>query len=151
VRALPTSDADWVSERLRDQQARREAMERHPSWPTTGQLIAQAQQAGVEALLANADYTVQLDPFLDAASEIYAELLDTLVSKQADYGPRAVNQAPGGATLGVLVRAHDKLERLVNLTSTDGVVNHESIRDSWLDLANYAVIGLMVHEGSWPQ
>jgi hypothetical protein len=87
--------------------------------------------------------------FEEAVFELAYELADTLISKQADYGPRAINDAPGGATNGVLVRAHDKLARLANLTS--GQPNHEAIRDSWLDLAGYAFIGLLLAEGSWPK
>lgn len=84
-----------------------------------------------------------------AVTEITEGLAELLVSKQKDYGPRAIREAPGGPTLGVLVRAHDKLERLVHLTGKDSIV-HESIEDSWRDLANYAIIGLLVHTGEWP-
>jgi hypothetical protein len=133
----------WINQRIAEQrELRASAMAHHPAGKA---LLPLDQQYGIEFSLPT------IPAFEESAGEIYAELLDVLVTKQNDYGPRAVNQAPGGPTLGVLVRAHDKLERLVNLTTTDGIVNHESIRDSWLDLANYAVIGLMVHDGTWPQ
>jgi hypothetical protein len=82
--------------------------------------------------------------------ELAADLAATLISKQADYGPKAIRNAPGGAELGILVRAHDKLARLENLLGQDAP-NHESYRDSWLDLAGYAFIGLLLADGAWPR
>lgn len=91
-----------------------------------------------------------IPPFEENAGEIYAELLDVLVSKQNDYGPSAINDAPGGPLMGVNVRLHDKYARLRNLTYTK-TANHESLRDTYLDLANYAVIAIMLLDGTWPQ
>jgi hypothetical protein len=88
--------------------------------------------------------------FGDYAAEVYLGLHGLLVSKQADYGARAVNEAPGGALHGVLVRAHDKYERLRHLEHVTDP-HHESVRDTWADLANYAVIALMLLDGTWPQ
>lgn len=89
--------------------------------------------------------------FAQDASSIYAELEDVLVKKQIDYGPNNISSAPGGAENGLLVRMHDKMERLVNLTYfSEGDVNYESIDDTYADLANYCVIALMVRRGVWP-
>lgn len=87
--------------------------------------------------------------FADYAGEIYAGLHTLLVTKQADYGPHAINRAPGGALNGIHVRMHDKLERAIHLEGRD--VNHESLVDTYRDLANYAVIAVMVLDGTWPQ
>jgi hypothetical protein len=46
---------------------------------------------------------------------------------------------------------HDKWERLRNLQAVGIDPQHESIRDTYRDLANYAVIALMVIDGTWPQ
>jgi hypothetical protein len=139
----PTSDADWVSDRLAEARARKEAMARHPAGQTTGQLLAQDPGPFLPAIPA----------FGENAGEVYAELLDVLVTKQEDYGPRAINDSPGGPLLGINVRLHDKLSRAENLRSqaADYAPAHESIRDTYLDLANYAVIALMVLDGTWPQ
>jgi hypothetical protein len=40
---------------------------------------------------------------------VFFELHDLLVSKQADYGPDAINRAPGGPLNGINVRIHDKV------------------------------------------
>ena len=81
------------------------------------------------------------------------QLLDR---KQQDYG--SGNIAEFGE-IGVLVRASDKVKRLQNLWKR-GLVGaglaggsqqpqNESVADSWQDLANYGLIGQMVHHGLW--
>lgn len=117
--------------------------------PFTFPILPRDEQPGAVAVLERIA-AGPADAFEDAVHEVLGELAAVLISKQADYGPRAIGQAPGGPTLGVLVRAHDKLERLAHLTAKDGIAKNESIRDSWADLANYAVIGLLVHDGRWP-
>ena len=95
----------------------------------------------------------RLGKFEDDAEAIYEDLLEVLISKQIDYGPDNINNAPGGAANGILVRMSDKMERLKNLTyhtDADSIPNHESIEDSLLDIANYAVIMMMVRNGVWP-
>ena len=70
-----------------------------------------------------------------------------IVDKQRDYGPGNINAF---GDYGVLVRANDKLERLKTLYSADGEPKHESLDDSWLDLANYGTIARMYRGGVWP-
>ena len=87
--------------------------------------------------------------FEEDAQKIYDELLAILVKKQIDYGPYNIWHAPGGATNGLMVRMSDKLERLKNLIYKQVKPNNESLEDSFVDLANYAVIALMVQRGVW--
>ena len=94
--------------------------------------------------------TVDMGAFVDDSSSIYSELQQVLVKKQQDYGPHNISAAPGGAVNGLLVRMNDKMERLKNLYYSDREVQNESLEDSFLDLANYAVICLMVQRGKWP-
>ena len=85
------------------------------------------------------------------SGEVYEDLANILTSKQLDYGPGNINNAPGGAINGILVRMNDKMERLKNLTyHSEGEPQNESIDDSLIDIANYAVIAMMVRRGSWP-
>lgn len=94
---------------------------------------------------------VDLEKFSADANNIYLTLEDILIKKQLDYGPGNINNAPGGALNGVLVRMNDKMERLKHLVyQLDGEPQNESIDDSFLDIANYAVIAMMVRQGSWP-
>ena len=90
-----------------------------------------------------------IDNFQEDAQEIYDELLSILVIKQIDYGPLNIWNAPGGATNGLMVRMSDKLERLKNLIYKNVKPNNESLEDSFVDIANYAIIALMVQRGVW--
>jgi len=73
-----------------------------------------------------------------------------LLSKHKDYGPTNISHAPGGPINGLRVRMHDKLARINHLTDSGKEPENESLRDSFIDLANYAIIGLLVLDGEWP-
>ena len=77
------------------------------------------------------------------------ELSQLLISKHQDYGPKNISHAPGGAINGLRVRMHDKLARINNLVDTKADPQHESLEDSFKDMANYAIIGLLVMRGQW--
>ena len=81
--------------------------------------------------------------------EIMDEIGNLLITKQADYGPGNINNAFGGPINGLLVRIGDKFERLKNLFKHDTTPKYESIEDSFKDMANYAIIGLLVLRGKW--
>jgi len=51
---------------------------------------------------------------------------------------------------GLLVRMGDKFERLKNLFAFKQSPEHEPIEDSFKDMANYAIIALMIQRGKWP-
>lgn len=84
--------------------------------------------------------------------QLTKELNDLLLSKHKDYGPKNISLAPGGAINGLRVRMHDKTARINHLIDNAKYKNpeHESLRDSFLDLANYAMIALLVIDGNWP-
>ena len=89
--------------------------------------------------------------FREAVEETFFELQDLLLSKHKDYGPSNIAEAPGGAINGLRVRMHDKLARINNLyANADKAPEHESFEDSFKDMANYAIIGLLVLRGKWP-
>jgi hypothetical protein len=81
----------------------------------------------------------------------FQELLDLLLSKHKDYGPKNIADAPGGAINGLRVRMHDKLARINNLYGSALQPEHESLEDSFKDMANYAIIGLLVLRGEWDE
>ncbi len=83
--------------------------------------------------------------FEDGIDEILGELRKTLISKQHDYGHLNITEF---GEYGVLVRANDKMARLKNL-SKSGEPKNESISDTWIDLAGYSVIALMVRNGTF--
>ena len=82
-------------------------------------------------------------------SNTIKELSDLLLSKHKDYGPKNISQAPGGAVNGLRVRMHDKLARINNLIDSGANPEHESLEDSFKDMANYAIIGLLVLRKQW--
>lgn len=83
--------------------------------------------------------------------DITDELIKLLLSKHEDYGPKNIADSPGGAINGLRVRMHDKLARINNLfdNKNDAAPQHESFEDSFKDMANYAIIGLLVLRGQW--
>ena len=89
--------------------------------------------------------------FASAVWEVMDEIGNLLITKQSDYGPGNVNNAFGGPINGLLVRIGDKFERLKNLFKSGSLPKHESVEDSFKDMANYAVIALMVQRGTWPK
>jgi hypothetical protein len=80
---------------------------------------------------------------------ILNELRSIMMKKQADYGPLNIALAPGGPMNGLRVRMYDKLARLNNLADKAATPNFESVEDTLIDLANYAIIGLLVQRGQW--
>ena len=80
------------------------------------------------------------------ALRIFVECAVLLDEKNRDYGPGNISAF---GERGVIVRANDKIERLKTLVWGERSPEHEKVEDTWLDLANYGVIGLMCHRGIW--
>ena len=74
--------------------------------------------------------------FADEVRIVYSELMQLLLSKHNDYGPKNIADAPGGALNGLRVRMHDKLARINNLVDDNKNPEHESLEDSFKDMAN---------------
>lgn len=82
--------------------------------------------------------------FEEALEVVDRELNGLMVKKQTDYGHGNITAF---GELGVLVRCSDKLARLKNILTRGIVPSNEAIEDSWMDLANYARIALMLRKG----
>ena len=93
-----------------------------------------------------------MSEFEESVWAVYHEAREILLSKHADYGPLNIANAPGGALNGLRVRMHDKTARINHLIDNAKYKNpeHESLRDSFLDLLNYSAIALLVLDGNWP-
>lgn len=83
--------------------------------------------------------------------DLAEELAELLIRKHKDYGPNNVNNSPYGAIPGLITRMWDKMARIKNLTEKNTEATNEPLEDSFKDLANYAIIGLMVTRGKWPK
>ena len=74
---------------------------------------------------------------LDIQIEAYA----LFKQKNTDYGDAFANHGP----IGVLVRLGDKIQRLQKITRTNvQLVKTESLRDTLIDLHNYAAMAVML-------
>lgn len=88
--------------------------------------------------------------FIETLQDIADANVALLLRKHRDYGPKNIADAPGGALNGLRVRMHDKLARINHLIDSGATAQNEPLRDSFLDLANYGLIALMVLDGEWP-
>lgn len=79
------------------------------------------------------------------------EVAKTVARKQQDYGPGNIRKSPFGPDTGLVVRLYDKIARLANLTRFSKSAQNESLRDTYVDIAGYALIGLMLIDGTFPQ
>ena len=72
---------------------------------------------------------------------IQQEGLALFAKKNADYGDAFAKYG----VIGVLMRIEDKIQRSLSITKNGvNLVKDESIRDTLLDLHNYAAMGLML-------
>lgn len=110
-------------------------------------IVTPTAEAGQKILEAWEDVA---DDFAVDVADTFAEAHMLLLKKHADYGPTNIANAPGGAVNGLRVRMHDKLARISHLIDSGADAKNEPLRDSFLDLANYGIIGLMVLDGFWP-
>lgn len=89
--------------------------------------------------------------FEERVGLVFDRLQRTLLSKHEDYGPGNIALSPGGALNGLRVRIHDKIARINHLLDGEKQPRHESLEDSFMDLANYAVIAILVLRKQWPE
>jgi beta-glucosidase/6-phospho-beta-glucosidase/beta-galactosidase len=72
---------------------------------------------------------------------IQKEGLELFKKKNADYGDAFAKYG----IIGVLMRIEDKIQRSLSITKNGvNLVKDENIRDTLLDLHNYAAMGLML-------
>ena len=91
-------------------------------------------------------------------SKTQKELYNLFSKKMMDYG--LGNIALGGnlespedqkyALQGIQIRLNDKINRLKNLLKNDkSYVEDESLEDTFIDIANYGIIGILLGKGKW--
>tara|TARA_Y100001970_G_scaffold293799_1_gene443309 strand:+ start:6529 stop:7014 length:486 start_codon:yes stop_codon:yes gene_type:complete len=73
--------------------------------------------------------------------KVQEESLELFRKKNADYGDAFANYG----VIGILVRMGDKINRLQSISSKKvSLINTESLRDTLIDLHNYAAMGIML-------
>ena len=71
---------------------------------------------------------------------VQKEAIELFQRKNKDYGDAFANYGP----VGVIVRMGDKINRLSSVTKNQvSLVQNESIRDTLIDLHNYAAMAIM--------
>jgi len=79
---------------------------------------------------------------------IQTEALELFKRKNKDYGDAFANYGP----IGVIVRIGDKIQRLASITKNSvTLVTDERMRDTLIDLHNYAAMALMLLDESTVQ
>ena len=68
---------------------------------------------------------------------------EIFAKKRHDYGPSTEETFNKFGMVSMIVRMQDKLNRLYTLSKSNDSAVDESIEDTLLDLANYAVITLL--------
>ena len=72
---------------------------------------------------------------------VQKEGLELFKKKNEDYGDAFAKYG----TIGVLMRIEDKIQRSMSITKNGvNLVNDEGIRDTLIDLHNYAAMGIML-------
>ena len=73
--------------------------------------------------------------------EVQREALALFTKKNTDYGDSFATFGP----VGVIVRMGDKISRLSSVTQSGiNLVDNESVRDTLIDLHNYAAMAIML-------
>jgi len=88
----------------------------------------------------------QLEP-LDlnqAIEQINGELLQMFLKKHQDYGKGNIL---ANGELGITMRITEKVERAKHLLVTNQEPQNETLDDTWIDIAVYAVIGVLFRRG----
>jgi len=74
-------------------------------------------------------------------TKVQNESLELFKKKNQDYGDAFSNYGP----IGVIVRMGDKMQRLISVSKNGiNLVSNESIRDTLIDLHNYAAMAVML-------
>ena len=78
---------------------------------------------------------------VEQLAKIQSEALDLFTRKNADYGDAFAKYG----VIGVLMRIEDKIQRALSITKNGvNLVPDERLRDTLLDLHNYAAMALML-------
>ena len=84
-------------------------------------------------------------------NEIVCKMADTYEKKNADYGDSFGQTCDEFGIIAAIVRMNDKMNRIKQLSKKNALVTDEGIKDTILDLANYAVMTLMWVNSKDPQ
>ena len=78
---------------------------------------------------------------VEQMEKVQQEGLELFTRKNADYGDAFAKYG----VIGVLMRIEDKIQRTLSITKSGvNLIESESIRDTMIDLHNYAAMAIML-------
>lgn len=87
--------------------------------------------------------STKLAESVERFTEITNNMAKTYAAKNHDYGNSFDKSLDKFGIVASIVRMGDKMNRIESLTNKEAKVNDESIKDTLLDLANYAIMTVM--------
>lgn len=91
--------------------------------------------------------TVKRDSETEKFCSILEEMRDVFIQKNSDYGNSFVDSVREFGQVVAVARVNDKLNRLKKMVKGDRMnIKSESMRDNFLDIANYCVLALVAME-----
>lgn len=82
-------------------------------------------------------------------TEITSNMAKTYAAKNHDYGNSFEQSLDKFGLVASVVRLGDKMNRIESLTKKEAQVKDESIKDTLLDMANYAIMTVMWMDKKW--
>jgi hypothetical protein len=80
---------------------------------------------------------------VDQLANVQSQCLELFTRKNADYGDAFAKYG----LIGVLMRIEDKIQRCISITKNGiNLVSDEGLRDTLLDLHNYAAMATMLYD-----
>lgn len=103
---------------------------------------------GLDAIRVNLEVLEENDKTLSNTSahqfkDIVKGMIATYVRKNHDYGNSFDKSLDKFGLVASVVRIGDKMNRIESLVQKEAMVQDESIRDTLLDMANYAIMTVM--------
>ena len=87
------------------------------------------------------------NPKTNQFKNIVDKLLSIYIDKNHDYGDSFGDTFKKLGIISAVTRITDKTNRLISLSTKEAKVNDESIEDTLMDLANYAIMTLIELRG----
>lgn len=97
----------------------------------------------VEQGLINLGSSPVLSDKVQSFMDITTNMAKTYAAKNHDYGNSFEQSCDKFGIIASVVRLGDKMNRIESLTTKEAKVKEESIKDTLLDLANYAIMTVM--------
>ena len=120
--------------------------------------VKKSQKETIDGLGVIEVFETEYPELADEFKNIQSEMYEMFARKHMDYGLN--NIALGGdltdetdkkfSLTGLCIRLTDKISRLKNLLSNGkNYVKGEGMEDTFIDIANYGIIGLLVGRDKW--